>query len=114
MKYPVADCLRDMIEESRLARQFVGKMTFEEFMGNDMATHATVRAIELIGEACRRLPEDFRKGHPAVPWRDIAGMRDRLIHDYKGINYRIVWQTVTEKLAPLEEILKELQKEVRL
>ena len=112
MKHPVADCLRDMIEESKLARQFVGEMTFDEFMANDMATHATVRAIELIGEACRRLPEDFRKSHPAVPWREIAGMRDRLIHDYKGINYRIVWQTVKERLAPLEETLGELKKQV--
>ena len=57
--------------------------------------------IEIIGEATKQIPSDFRTQHPELPWRLMTGMRDRLIHDYGGVDYEIVWQTVTENISSL-------------
>ncbi len=108
MKHTEVDCLRDMLVAAREARQFVGGMSCEEFVEHKMAVNATIRSLEMLGEACRRLPRTWRVRHSQVPWQDIAGMRDRLIHDYGNVNYSIVWHTVTEMLAPLETTLEEL------
>ncbi len=108
MKYSEADCLRDMIASVRDAREFVGEMTYEQFVENKMAVSATIRSIEVLGEACRRLPRAWRDKHPQVPWKDIAGMRDRLIHDYGNINYSIIWHSVTELMKPLETELQSI------
>jgi uncharacterized protein with HEPN domain len=97
MKYSPEGCLRDMLTESRFARQFVGEKSYEEFLNDPLTTRAVVRSLEIVGEACRRLPREFRSKHPQVPGSEIAGMRDRLIHDYTGINYRLVWAPSARK-----------------
>ena len=102
MKYSPAECIHDMLIESQFARQFLGEKSYDEFVADPLASRAVVRSLEVVGEACRRLPREFREKYPQVPWADIAGMRDRLIHDYTGINYRIVWDTVKQKLPGLE------------
>lgn len=108
MNYSPAACIQDMLTESQFARQFVGEKSYEEFVDDPLATRAVVRSLEIVGEACRRLPREFRDRYPHVPWSDIAGMRDRLVHDYTGINYRLVWDTVREKVPPLQAQLKEI------
>jgi uncharacterized protein with HEPN domain len=108
MKYSPAECIRDMLNESQYARQFVGERSYEEFATDPLVTRAVVRSLEIIGEACRRLPREFRERFPHVPWSEIAGMRDRLVHDYTGINYRLVWDTVREKVPGLQKQLNEI------
>ena len=63
-----------------------------------MRKDAVERNFEIIGEAVKNLPEDFRNKYPDIPFRQIAGMRDKLIHDYFGVDYEIIWKTITDKL----------------
>jgi uncharacterized protein with HEPN domain len=67
-----------------------------------------VRSIEIIGEASKKLPEDVKSKQPDIEWRKVAGMRDRLIHDYFGVDYTIVWDVATTKLPDLREKLQSL------
>ena len=78
-------------------------MTFETFSENDMAQAAVVRELEIIGEATKRIPDDFRKLHPDITWRKMAGMRDKLNHDYLGVDLELVWEVVSVNLPDLKK-----------
>jgi uncharacterized protein with HEPN domain len=104
------DSLRDMLENAKRAIQFTEGMKFEDFSKDDKTVYAVIRAVEIIGEAARNVPEKVRAKYARIPWRDVAGMRDKLIHQYFGINMQVVWQTIHDDLPPpisaLEEIVR--------
>lgn len=70
-------------------------------MANETLRRAFVRSLEVIGEAAKKVPEEFRAQHPAVEWRAMSGMRDRLIHDYFGVDYELVWDVVQNRIPEL-------------
>ena len=73
----------------------------EAFLADDTLKRAFVRSIEVIGEAVKKVPESVRQRNSRIEWRAIAGMRDRLIHDYFGVDYKVVWDVVINKIGPL-------------
>ena len=114
MKREILDYIEDIISAMGKAVDFVKNMSYEEFTRDDKTVYAVVRAIEIIGEAVKNIPGNVRKNYPEIPWKDMAGMRNKVIHEYFGVKLNIVWRTVKEEIPPLkplfEKILKELEK----
>jgi uncharacterized protein with HEPN domain len=100
--------LEDMLEAARRATSYCVGMTREQFLDDDKTQDAVVRNLEILGEAAKSVSATVRKEAENVPWRNIAGMRDRLIHEYFGVNWDIVWDVVSQDLPPLLPQLQEL------
>lgn len=95
--------LRHIVEAIGKIRKYTEGLTLESFKGDTLVQDGVVRQLEIIGEAARMVSEATKKIHPNVPWYEIAGMRNRLIHEYFGVDLAVVWKTITEDLRVLVE-----------
>ncbi len=86
----MTDYLRHIRAEIHFINEYAGGIEFEAFLADEVLKRAILRSLEIIGEAVKKLPDDLRKNYPDVPWRLIAGTRDKLIHDYIGVDYTVV------------------------
>lgn len=102
MKREYSDALGDILENCDKAIGFLGRMNFDAFVANEEKVYAIVRALEIIGEAARHIPPPLRAKYPEIPWSKITGMRDKVIHDYFGVDYEVVWKTVHNDLPKLK------------
>ena len=100
--------LLDMLKAARLAVEFKGKLSKKAFLRDIKTQSAILHQLLVIGEAAKRLSEDFRLQHLQIPWTRIAGMRDKLIHQYDAVDLDEVWKTVTKDLVPLISFLEPL------
>ncbi len=73
---------------------FLGDMSFDELEADDKTSSAVIRKFEIIGEATKQLPDELKEKYPEIPWKSMSGMRDRLIHAYFGIDYKLVWDAI--------------------
>ena len=108
--------LIDMLDEARKVQEFITEKTRNDFDHDDMLSYAVVRAVEIIGEAAAQVTAETRKQHPQLAWRNIIGMRSRLIHAYRDVDLDIVWNVATQNLplliTQLSEILSDLDKDL--
>ncbi|MCX4274584.1 MAG: DUF86 domain-containing protein [Candidatus Gastranaerophilales bacterium] len=88
--------------------KYTDNIEFEDFINDDKTKDAVERNFEIIGEAVKNLPADFKSKYPNIPFRQIAGMRDKLIHDYFGIDYEIIWKTIQDKLPEFKQNIEDL------
>ena len=101
-----ADFLQDIHDATAKALGFLAGMSLSEFAADDKTAYAVIRALEIIGEAAKRIPAEVRQRYSQLPWRAMAGMRDKLIHDYVTVDVEVVWKTVREDLPPLLPLLQ--------
>jgi uncharacterized protein with HEPN domain len=87
-----------------------GQCGEEAFRRDLMIQDAVIRNLQVMGEAVKKVSDDTRASHPEVPWRDIAGMRDRVVHDYFGVSLDIVWDVVENHVPPLRDKFRSIQK----
>jgi uncharacterized protein with HEPN domain len=104
----VIDYLEDAIMAMEKAESFTFRMSYEDFIEDDKTIFAVVRAIEIIGEAVKHIPEDFRFKFPGIPWRDIDGMRDVLVHEYFGVDLETVWKTIKEDIHHIKPEMEDI------
>jgi uncharacterized protein with HEPN domain len=95
------DYLADIHETMAKIPNFVAGMTHQQFIGDEKTVFAVIRAIEIIREATKKIPVPVQQRHAGIPWKRMAGMRDRVIHGYRGVDLAIVWQTATKTIPDL-------------
>lgn len=100
--------LRDIQESAQLALDYLEGVDLETFTHNIQLQDAVIRRVEIIGEAARRVSETTRAANPTLPWRQMIGMRNQVIHMYDGVDVEVVWATVREDLPRLLEALAKI------
>ncbi len=102
------DYVEDILRAIEKAQIFTAGMDYQAFASDEKTLYAVIRALEIVGEAAKKIPAEFRAQYDQVPWREMAGIRDKLIHDYFGVNVMVVWKTVQEDLPALRSSLVDI------
>jgi uncharacterized protein with HEPN domain len=100
--------LEDILDAAERAIQFTRDWSYSQFKADDRSHYATVRALEIIGEAAKRVPEEIREKYPQIAWSEMSRMRDKLIHHYTKVNLEVVWRTTREDLPVLIDQIREV------
>ena len=108
-----SDYLVDIIDAMEKIGRFIEGLSEQKFQEDDKTAFAVIRALEIIGEATKCLPDTFRSAYPQIPWKAMAGMRDKLIHQYMGVDLRVVWKTATEDIPALLPQIKHMYRTMK-
>ena len=106
------DYLEDIVGSIAKVEQFVEGMTYDEFTKDDKTIFAVLRALEIIGEAVKKIKTSLKDKYASVPQREMAGMRDKLIHEYFGVNLKVVWDTVKTEIPVLKPLFHKMLEEL--
>lgn len=104
--------ISDILASIEKIKSYTSGHTFETFIEDSKTLDAVIRNFEIIGEAANRLPEDFKDSHEGINWFRIRGFRNRIVHDYMGIDFHIVWTIVDKDLNKLAEDLNAIMHDI--
>ena len=99
--------LEDILEASKKILFYTGGMSFDDFINDDKTVDAVVRNFEIIGEAANRVPDNFKSDHPEIEWRRMTGLRNRIIHEYFGVDYVTLWKIKEENVTELADFIQQ-------
>ena len=91
-------------------QEYTKNLTVQEFTNNELIQDAVIRNIEIIGEATKKISKDLKSQYREIPWKEMSGMRDKLIHDYFGVDVDVVWKTVNEDIPYLKSLIENIDK----
>ena len=100
--------LSDILKAFEAIESFVEGQSFEDFKKDDKTSSAVIRKFEITGEAAKQVPENVKQEYPSVPWKEMAGMRDKLIHFYFGVNYELLWQTIRNRIPEIKPVIRQI------
>ena len=100
--------LQDILDACNRIDRFIGSLSLDDFSDDDKTLSAVRDQIMIIGEAVKQIPDEMKEKHQDIPWDEIAGMRDVLIHDYMGVDLKTVWKVLQKRLPGLKPLLKGL------
>lgn len=103
------DYIDDILDSINSIEKFVANNSYEEFLNNEMLHEAVIRKIGIIGEACNKLSDITKNKYPEIPWREIIGMRNKIIHNYFGVNLYTVWIAVQDEIPLFKSFVAKLQ-----
>ena len=108
------DYIQDIVDAIAEIEFFVKDMAFPDFIEDRKTVNAVIRSLEVLGEATKNIPDIIRNQYPEIPWNKMAGMRDKLIHEYFGVDLETVWQTIQEDLPKLKPTILYLKQQLEL
>lgn len=108
MRPVLLEFIRYILDETTFCRSQTNDLDFETFIKNETLCRAVLRSLEVIGEASKNIPDEFKEKYPLVAWKEMAGIRDRLIHHYFGVDYETVWNTLVNDLPALDFWMKKI------
>jgi len=112
MRSPVL-YLSDILESLNLIEQFVEGMKLEDFKKDIKTSDAVIKRFENIGEATKQIPEEIKARYPEIPWKEMAGMRDKLVHFYFGVKHELVWTAIKSRIPAIKPLIKKMLDELQ-
>ncbi len=111
-KREMGDYVQDILEAIIEVKDFTAGMEPVDFVNDKKTINAVVRSLEIIGEAAKKIPDGMREKYPDIPWKSMAGMRDKLIHEYFGVDLDIVWEVINVELPPIKPLIQQVLEDV--